>query len=64
MQQLAQTELCIESPNKETSSLTISGISEDFSKSPEKVHQLLDLLDMPKGTQVTISTKASTSIVR
>lgn len=64
MQQLTETEICIESPNKEASSLTISGISEDFSKSPDKVHKLLDLLDMPKGTQVTISTKASTSIVR
>jgi hypothetical protein len=59
-------EMHIESnvPSDETASLTITGVPASIHRSPEKIHQLLDLLELPKGTRVTISTKASTSIVR
>jgi len=32
--------------------------------SEDKLQQLLDLLEVPRGTRVNVSTKASTSIVR
>lgn len=31
---------------------------------PHKIHQLLDLLDLPKGTEVKVVTKAASVIVR
>lgn len=43
--------------------LTLSNVTVDLA-SEEKLQKLLDILDVPKGTKVTISTKASTSIVR
>lgn len=48
----------------ETASLTITGVPVGIHGSTEKIHKLLDLLELPKGTKVTISTKASTSVVR
>jgi hypothetical protein len=31
---------------------------------PEKIHQLLDILELPKGTEVRVITKAASVIVR
>lgn len=31
---------------------------------PQKIHQLLDLLELPKGTEVRVITKAASVIVR
>ena len=31
---------------------------------PQKIHQLLDLLDLPKGTEAEVITEASSVIVR
>jgi hypothetical protein len=58
-------ELHIESGQvgKEGAVLTIFGVPGDLT-SEDKIHKLLDLLQMPKGTKVTVSTKASSSIVR
>ena len=57
------TELKIEG-GAHTDSLVISGVPPDLHKSPEKIKALLDLLEMPKGTKVTINFQASSSIVR
>jgi len=38
----------------------LGGLHDD----PKKLQQLLDLLNVPKGTEVRITTRASSSIVR
>jgi len=43
--------------------VTLSNVTVDLA-SEEKLQKLLDILEVPKGTRVNISTKASTSIVR
>ena len=45
-------------------SVVISGQVGDLHSNPEKVHQLLDLLNLPKGTQVKVVTTATSVIVR
>jgi hypothetical protein len=45
-------------------SLVISGEVGDLHNDPQKVHQLLDLLNLPKGTQVKVVTTATSVIVR
>jgi hypothetical protein len=57
-------ELNISSKEQHSSSLVINGLPPDLHKSPEKVKALLDLLELPKGTTVTINFHASSSIVR
>ena len=47
----------------EHAAVTVSNIGVNLASS-EKLQKLLDLLEVPKGTRVNISTKASTSIVR
>jgi hypothetical protein len=47
-----------------TNSLVISGNIPNLHDDPQKVHQLLDLLGMPKGTQVRLTTTAISVIVR
>jgi hypothetical protein len=44
--------------------MTITGAPVDLHNDPQKIHQLLDLLNMPKGTEVKVLTTASSSIVR
>jgi hypothetical protein len=44
--------------------LLISGNVPNLHDSPEKIHQLLDLLGLPKGTSVRVTTKATSVIVR
>jgi len=58
-------ELQIESGKggSEHAALTISNVAVNLA-SDEKLQKLLDLLEVPKGTRVTISTKASSSVVR
>ena len=58
-------ELRIESgkSSSDHAELTLSNVSVDLS-SDEKLQKLLDLLEVPRGTKVTVSTKAATSIVR
>ena len=45
-------------------SLVISGDVPNLHDDPQKVHQLLDLLGLPKGTKVRLTTTASSVIVR
>lgn len=44
--------------------LVISGDLPNLHEDPKKVHQLLDLLNLPKGTEVKVVTKATSVIVR
>lgn len=44
--------------------LTISGDIPNLHDDPDKIHRLLDLLDMPKGTEVRVVTQAASVIVR
>ena len=63
-QQKHSVDLQIESgKGGEHAELHISNVAVDLS-SQEKLQKLLDLLEVPRGTRVVISTKASTSIVR
>lgn len=45
-------------------SLVISGNVPDLHNDPEKIHQLLDILNLPKGTEVKVVTTATSVIVR
>lgn len=58
-------ELHIESGkgSSEHAELTISNVAVNLA-SDDKLQKLLDLLEVPKGTRVNISTKASSSVVR
>jgi len=64
-QQKHSFELQIESGKGggEAAALHISNVAVNLA-SEEKLQNLLDLLEVPRGTRVSISTKASTSIVR
>lgn len=64
-EQKHSVELQIESGKggTELAEITISNVAVDLA-SKDKLQKLLDLLEVPKGTRVTISTKASSSIVR
>lgn len=44
--------------------LTISGDIPALHDDPDKIHRLLDLLEMPKGTEVRVVTQAASVIVR
>lgn len=48
----------------EAASITIAGVSGDVHQSPDKIQRLLDLLEVPRGTTVKITTEASSVIVR
>lgn len=61
-----QTEIVFESTGKRKGgpqTLTISGPT-DLRNAPEKVLQLMDLLELPKGTKATIKVTAASSVVR
>jgi hypothetical protein len=44
--------------------IVITGAPHDLHSDPQKIHQLLDLLNMPKGTEVKVLTTASSVVVR
>jgi hypothetical protein len=44
--------------------LVISGDFPNLHDDPDKIHRLLDLLKMPKGTEVRVVTQAASVIVR
>jgi hypothetical protein len=50
--------------NDPVKSITVSGDIADLHDNPGKIHQLLDLLDLPKGTEVKVVTQAAHVIVR
>lgn len=57
-----ETELYITVKGSEP--ITIKGHMALLHNDPKKIHKLLDLLDMPKGTEVKVVTKAASVIVR
>ena len=57
-----ETELLITPKGSEP--ITIKGDIPSLHNDPEKIHRLLDLLDMPQGTEVKVVTKAASVIVR
>jgi hypothetical protein len=63
--QETKTELHIAAADGEQrSSLVISGAVAELHNDPQKIHRLLDLLELPQGTQVKVITTASSVIVR
>lgn len=58
-----ETEIQILS-KQSTAPLILKGEMISLHDNPEKIHQLLDLLELPKGTEVHIITKATSVIVR
>jgi hypothetical protein len=62
--QQVDVKLEIHAPNASGPTVTITGAIEGLHNDPQKLHQLLDLLKMPKGTEVKILTTATSSIVR
>ena len=63
-QQPTQVTMEIHPPSSSGPAVTISGAVDRLHQDPKLVHQLLDLLQMPKGTEVRVMTTASSSIVR
>lgn len=61
---ISQVTLEVRPPKAEEPALTIAGAVENLHQDPKRIHQLLDLLEMPKGTEVRVVTLAATSIVR
>ena len=54
----------LEISSGDDNSLVISGNIPNLHDDPDKIHKLLDLLEMPRGTQVRVVTKAASVIVR
>jgi hypothetical protein len=63
-QTVHRTELKFEHEQAKGPVLTIEGADIDLAAHPEKILQLMDLLDLPKGSRATITVTASTSVVR
>ncbi len=66
MENITHQELQIDSgrEEQETSTLVISGVPSEAYKDPDKIRQILDILEMPKNTTVRVTTKAASSVVR
>lgn len=60
----ARIDIPVKKAEKETATLTISGVPAEAYRSPETVHKLLDALGLPKGTSVRITVEAASVIVR
>lgn len=60
------TEITFESAAAEAtgSTLEVKGIPADLLRSPEKIRQLMDLLELPEGTNARITVVSSSVIVR
>lgn len=58
-----ETELEIK-PSGGQETIVIKGKLAALHDNPQKIHQLLDLLELPKGTEVTVTTRAASVIVR
>lgn len=58
-----ETEIQILSKQSSTP-LILKGEMISLHDNPQKIHQLLDLLELPKGTEVRVITKAASVIVR
>lgn len=58
-----ETELEIK-PSGSGEAIIVKGNLATLHDNPQKVHQLLDLLGMPKGTEVRVTTRATSMMVR
>lgn len=58
-----QTEITI-SVKGEKSPISLKGALGSLHDNPQKIQQLLDLLELPKGTEVHVVTSAASVIVR
>ena len=64
-EQSVQGQVEINAPgSQEGTRLVISNCPPNLHQDPKKIHQLLDLLEMPKGTEVKVTINASSVIVR
>ncbi len=61
--EMTETEIQIHSKQSDTP-LILKGEMISLHDNPQKIHQLLDLLELPKGTEVRVITKAASVIVR
>lgn len=59
-----KTELQVSPPGTASPTLVISGDLPNLHNDPARIHQLLDLLNLPKGTEVKVVTTAASVIVR
>lgn len=57
-----RTQIDFESPKVGRTTVTVEGLN--VRHSPEKILQLMDLLDLPKGTKATVTMQVASSIVR
>jgi len=66
-ERVVHTEITFESTGKakkmEPQTLTITGTT-DLRGTPEKILQLMDLLNLPKGTKATLKVTAASTVVR
>lgn len=60
---VVDTEVQIVTKDSDTP-ITLTGNLSSLHDNPKKIHQLLDLLDLPPGTEVRVVTKAASVIVR
>jgi hypothetical protein len=44
--------------------LKLSGVSAELARSPEKIRQLMELLELPEGTNARVTVATSSVIVR
>jgi len=58
-----ETEIQISLEGSETP-ITLAGNLGRLHDNPQKIHELLDLLELPKGTEAKVITKAASVIVR
>ncbi len=56
--------LAIQPSADQSTVVTIEGAIDNIHEDPKRIQQLLDLLRVPKGTEVKVLTTAATSIVR
>ncbi len=60
-----ETQICFEGPGvTDTTTLAIKGVKPEFINRPEKILQLMDVLDLPKGTNARVVYTTTDVIVR
>lgn len=57
-------EVAFEVPGREAEKVKLTGISKEVLRSPEKIKQLMDVLELPEGTNALVSVKVTSAIVR
>jgi hypothetical protein len=60
-----KTIITFDSPSKaSTPTISITGVTADYVKRPEKIRQLMEILDLPEGTKARIISSVEDVIVR